>query len=190
MMKVAEEEKKKKTRTKKGCGHPSQASGKSGDLSRAVAGFIESGTFTVRGGLIFSWSDLHGGSHCVFRTSCKHVIVIVNSEHCKWCKDSSFTPVQDSDFDEVRTRAYLQGVFQLKLAETVKLSELISELTQTNGHRRTFPFTCTPPYCTVENVTHISSLALQKLIEVDKDFVWGDNLIFNIKGEFPGSSSH
>lgn len=76
-------------------------------------------------------------------------------------------------------------MFQLKLSDAVSLSELISELmhTQTKGDSRSFPFTGTPPYCTVENVTHISSLALQKLIKFDKEFVWGDNLIFNTKVE-------
>lgn len=101
--------------------------------------------------------------------------------------------MQESNFDEVRTRAYLRGVFpQLKLVDAVKLSELISELThtQTNGDSRSFPFTGTPSFCTVENVTHISSLALQKLIEFDKEFVWGDNLIFNTNVDRSESGSH
>lgn len=68
----------------------------------------------------------------------------------------------------------------------VKLAELISELTRTRGSNATttgLPFTCTPPYCTVENVTHISNAALVILLEYDGEFVWGDNLIFNTKIE-------
>lgn len=103
----------------------------------------------------------------------------MNSEHCKWCKRASSTPGRESDFDEVRTRAYLRGMFQLTLTDAVKLAELISELTRTQKDSRGFPFTGTPPYCTMENVRHISSLALEKLIEIDEEFVWGHNLIFN-----------
>lgn len=183
MMKAAE---RKTQKEKKRRNHSSSAVGKSEDFSKAVAGFIESDKFTVCGGLIASCCGLRWGSHCVFRTSSKHVIAIVNSEHCKWCKYASATPVQESELDEAKTRAYLRVVFQhLKSVDAGKLSELISELThtQTDGGSRNFPFTCTPPYCTVDNVTHISSLALQKLIEFDKEFVWGDNLIFNTKVE-------
>lgn len=172
--------------------HSSLAASKSGDFSKDVAGFIESDKFTVCGGLIASCCGIRRGSHCVFRTSSKHVIAIVNSEHCKWCKRASSTPVQESDFDEARTRAYLRGMFQLKLSDAVKLSKLISELTHTqrDGDSCSFPFTGTFPYCTLENVTHISSLALQKLIEFDKEFVWRDNLIFNTKVERSESGLH
>lgn len=171
---------------KKSVGSLSASGNGNDNLSKAVAGFIESDKFTVCGGLIAACGLLRGGDHCVFRTpSSKHVIVIVNSEHCKMCKCAS---VQESDFDNIRTRAYLRGMFQLKLSDTVKLSELISELTRTQRSDdvvdnaddcRTVPFTGTPPYCTIENVKHISSVALEKLIEFDKEFVWGDNLIFN-----------
>jgi len=128
---------------------------------------------------------LHRGDHCIIRTTAKHVIAIVNTVHCKWCKKATSTPARESDFDEIKTRAYLRALFQLKLSDAVKLSELISEIkyTQTAGDGRSVPFTGTPPYCTVENVTHISSLALKKLTEFDTEFVWGDNLIFNTKVE-------
>lgn len=153
-----------------------------------VAGFIESDKITVCGGLITSCCGLQG-NHCVFRMSSKHAIV--NSNHCKWCKDQSCTPVQESDFDEARTRAYLRGMLKLTVSDSVKLSELISELihTQTQKYLR-FPFTGTPPYCTVENIRHISSLALRQLIDFDKEFIWGDNLIFNTKVERSESGSH
>ena len=176
----------------KGHVHSSSAAGTNGDLSNAVAGFIESDRFTVGGGLIALCCGLRWGDHCIFRTSAKHLIAIVNSVHCKWCKRASSTPVRESDFDAIKTRAYLRALFQLKLSDAVKLSELISELkyTQTDGDSRSLPFTGTPPYCTVENVTHISSLALKTLIEFDKEFVWGDNLIFNTKVERSESGSH
>ena len=175
----------------KGRVRPSSAAGANGDLSNAVAGFIESDRFTVCGGLMALCCGPRWGNHCVFRTSARHLIAIVNSVHCKWCKEAASTPVQESDFDDIKTRAYLRALFQLKLSDAVKLSELISELkcTQTDGDGRGLPFTGTPPYCTVENVTHISSLALKKLIEFDKEFVWGDNLIFNTKAERSESGS-
>lgn len=128
------------------------------------------------------------GDHCVFRSSSKcNVIVMVNSEHCKWCTGVSSAPVEESDLIRVRTVAYLRGIFQLKLGDAARLFELISELTRTqtngDGAHGFCSFTGTPPYCTVENVTHISGSALEKLIEFDKEFVWGDNLIFNTKAE-------
>lgn len=150
------------------------------DLSETVAGFIECGKFAVSGGLLASCCGLHWDRHCVFRTSSEHLVAIVNSAQCKWCKCASVC-VQESDFDGFTTRTYLQGIFGVNASDTIKLTELIAELTRTQGrgasHR--VPFTATPPYCTVENVTHISGLALQKLIEFDKEFVWGDNLMFN-----------
>lgn len=149
------------------------------DFPKAVAGFIESDTFTVCGEFIAS-SCCNLVSYCVFRTSRKHIIAIVNSEHCKWCKGALFTSVKEREFDQVRTRVYLQGIFQLNSMDSMKLSELVQYLTYTpNTESHSLQFTCTPPYCTVDNVTHISGLALQKLFEFDKDFVWGDNLIFN-----------
>ena len=165
-------------RTQKRSAQTSSTAGE--DFPKAVAGFVESDKFTVCGEFIAS-SCCNRGSYCVFRTSRKHIIAIVNSEHCKWCKDALFTSVKERGFDEVRTRVYLRGIFQFKSVDSMKLSELIQELTYTptNTERHSLQFTCTPPYCTVENVTHISSLALQKLFEFDKDFVWGDNLIFN-----------
>lgn len=186
MMEVAEDNTQKARKSKKVKRKPvlpSSAVGKNGDLYLDVAGFIESDKCTVAGGLIGSCCSSLWDGHCLFRVSSKHVIVIVNSAHCKWCKGASSTPVKESDVDEGRTRAYLRGMFQMSLSDSMRLSELIFELTrtQTKNERHSFPVTCTPPYCTVETVTHISSLALRKLVEFDKDFVWGDNLIFNTK---------
>lgn len=172
-----EDEKKTKKRNR---GHSSSATGSGRDLSKSVAGFIESDVFAVCGGLITSFRGLRLGDHCVFRTSSKYVIAIVNSEHCKWCKEAQRAPVRELESDEVRTRAYLQGIFRVGVSHAVKLSELISALTYAHakGGARNLPFTGTPPFCSVENVTHISGLALEKLIAFDREFVWGDNLIF------------
>lgn len=78
-------------------------------------------------------------------------------------------------------------MFGLKHADAAKLSELIAELTRSQppaeDPRTTYPFTGPPPYCTVENVTHVSSCALRKLLEFDDEFIWGDNLIFNTKSD-------
>ena len=152
-----------------------------GEDLKAVAGLIESDSFSLRGGVIESWGSVPWVSHCVFRTSRRNVIAIVNSGQCKWCQGASSASVQESNFDKFGTRTYLRGVFQLKHSEAVKLSELISELTKTQGDGDSRAFTGIPPYCTVENVTHISGLALRKLLELDKDFVWGYNLTFTTK---------
>lgn len=151
----------------------------------AVAGFIEADRSTVSGGLLASCCGIRSGGRCVFRTGIEHVIAIVRREHCKWCKKASRAPERESDFDEARTVAYLRGVFELTVSDAGKLSELISELTRTRtgGDLCGFPFAGTPPYCTVENVMHISGPALQKVIDFDDEFVWGDNLIFNTKAE-------
>lgn len=119
------------------------------------------------------------GGRCVFRAGSKrNVVVAVDSKHCKWCVGA--TPVEESELYRAKTSAYLRGIFQLKLGDADRLSELIAELTRTQPK---CDFTGTPPYCTVENVTHISSLALDKLIEFDEEFVWGDNLIFSTKAD-------
>lgn len=171
----------KKNKTLKDSGVDSWSTSGCGEDLKAVAGFIESDRFTLCGGVIAPWGGLSWKRHCVFRTRCKNVIAIVNSGQCKWCEGASSTSVQESDLDKVRTRTYLRGVFQLTLSEAVKLSELISELTKTKGGSNSCPFIGTPPYCTVENVTHISGLALSALFEFDKEFVWGDNLTFNTR---------
>ena len=173
-----------KTKWKKTRVHPLSVNVSRGNVFNAVVGFIESDKYTVCGGVITSCERFH--NHCVFRTSSKHLFAMVDSEHCKWCKRASLTQVPDTNCQEAWTIAYLQRTFQLSLGDAVKLSELISELIRTQGLHgsiRSFPFSGTPPYCTVENVTHISSVALQKLLELDEDFVWGDNLIFNAKNE-------
>lgn len=145
-----------------------------------VLGFIESDKFTVCGGLIAACCQ--SGDSCVYRTCSENVIAIVNSTHCAWCENNTLPSAQESEFDRFGTRAYLRGVFRLKLSDAVRLSELIAELSRTRGsceETRGFPFSATPPYCTVEDVTHVSSGALGMLLEFDREFVWGDNLIFN-----------
>ena len=194
-MKVTERKSQKEKdnkNPKKTRGNPSSALGKPRAFPESLAGFIESDKFTVCGGLIAACCGLRSGSYCVVRTGSKHVIAIVNSDHCKWCKLASCSPVQENNAYEVGTRTYLRGLFQLNVSDACKLAELITVLTctQTNGERGSFPFTGTPPYCTVENVTHISRSALQALTEIDNEFVWGDNLIFNTKVDRTQSGSH
>lgn len=172
--------------------YSSSATDESEAFPTAVAGVIESDRSTICGGLVVLCCGSHRDSHCAFRSSSKrNVVVVVNSKHCKWCTGASSKPVEENDLIRVRTIAYLRGIFQLKLGDATRLSELISELTRTQTNcdaHGVCSFTGTPPYCTVENVTHISSSALEKLIEFDKEFVWGDNLIFNTKAEGPDDS--
>lgn len=149
-----------------------------------VLGLIESAGVTVCGGLLAACFRM--SKCCVHRTSNGNTIAIVNSRHCKWCKRTSGNQVQESKFDHYSTRTYLRGLFRLKSSDVGKLSELLSELTRIRGSHEVdtgLPFTCTPPYCTVENVRHISNAALKLLLEVDEEFVWGDNLIFNTTPE-------
>lgn len=99
MMEAAENNTQKERKSKKVKRKPvlpSSAVGKNGDLYLAVAGFIESDKCTVAGGLIGSCCSSLWDGHCLFRVSSKHVIVIVNSAHCKWCKGASSTPVKES----------------------------------------------------------------------------------------------
>lgn len=185
-MKAAEGSNQKGTTTHKAgnASHVQSSSAivaKRGDLSKAVAGLLECGNFNVSGGLLASCCGSRWATHCVFRTSSKHLVAVVNSEQCKWCNRAS--SVQENVFDGFTTRAYLQGIFGVNAADTLRLSELIAELmrTQTTGKNHGVPFIATPPYCSVENVTHISGLALQKLIDFDREFGWGDHLVFNTK---------
>ena len=166
----------------------SSAAGKRGAHSKAVAGFIECGDDTVSGGLLASCRGLRWDRHCVFRTRSKRLVAVVNSEHCKWCKCA--TSVQESDVFGFRTTVYLQGMFRLSFVDHVNLAKLISELKRTQtkeGETHSGSVTATDTYCTVEDVTHISGLALQKLSEFDKEFLWGDNLMFNTKRSESGS---
>lgn len=144
-----------------------------------LSGLIETDRFAV-GGALLTWCCATGG-RCVLRTGSEHVIAILDSKQCKWCNVASYP--QHSGFDEARTLAYLRGMFDLTLSDTVRLSELISELTSTQWQTEanSIPFTGTPPYCTVDNVTHISSKALSLLSKFDSEFIWGHNLIFNTR---------
>lgn len=168
-------DKEKIEKLKRSYDHSSSGAGKSKDCSTAVAGVIESGGPTICGGLIVLCCGSRRGSLCIFRArSAANVIVMVNTEHCKWCKSSS-TPVEESDFYQVRASAYLRGIFQLKSEDATVLSKLISELMRTHstGKACSFSsFTGTLPYCTLENVTHISSVALETPILFDKEFVF------------------
>lgn len=108
-----EEEEVKEKRTKNNMAkndHVGSSSSAHRDLSdEAWTGFIEGDGATVSGRMIALCCSSLRGKHCVFRTRSKHAIAIVNSEHCKWCKEAC--PVSerngDGDDDEVRIRVYL-----------------------------------------------------------------------------------
>lgn len=151
-----------------------------------VAGRIQCDRLTVSGGLLSVCCDrFRKGSICLHREpGSDNVITVLYSEHCKWCKTGCVSGQQDSLGGDLYTGKYLQAVFRVKVSEATRLTELITELTYTQGtpaDRRELPVTGTPPYCTVANVKHISSAALATLQAFDEDFVWGDNLTFNTK---------
>lgn len=150
----------------------------------AVAGRIQCDRLTVSGGLLSVCCDrFRKGSICLHREP-GDVITVLNSEHCKWCKRGCVSGRQDSLGGDLYAGKYLQAVFRVKVSEATRLTELITELTYTQGtpvDHRDLPVTGTPPYCTVANVKHISSAALATLQAFDEDFVWGDNLTFNTK---------
>lgn len=151
-----------------------------------VAGHIQCDRLTVSGGLLSVCSDrFRKGSICLHRDSgSDNVITVLYSEHCKWCKTGCVSGQQDNFGGDLYTGKYLQAVFRVKVSEAARLTELITELTYTQGRPadlRELPVTGTPPYCTVANVKHISSAALATLQAFDEDFVWGDNLTFNTK---------
>lgn len=160
-----------------------------GDASDGiVTGVIEADSFTVCGSLIAGCCN--AGGCCVSRTDSDYVIAMLDSEQCKWC-DLASRDAEESDFDHVRTLAYLRVIFELSLADTARLLELITELTSTQSTQTQangIPFTATQPYCTVENVRHISSRALKLLRGFDCDFVWGHNLTFNTRVHSAGSA--
>uniref|UniRef100_A0A286P9U6 Myopalladin-like, partial sequene n=1 Tax=Oryzias latipes TaxID=8090 RepID=A0A286P9U6_ORYLA len=156
-----------------------------GAPSRGVWGVMESDRSTVRGALFSSTNPWFWGipahRRCVFRTSSERSIAVIDRARCKWCKPSrGEVPRFDQDeFERIRTRSYLRGTFGLSPAEAGRLSELLAELALSAEGKGACPFAGTPPYCTVENVVHISGPALERLMEFDDEFVWGDNLIFH-----------
>lgn len=160
-------------------------SSQNADLS--VAGHIECDRATVSGGLLSVCCRLWKGDVCLLRNSADgNIITIVNSEHCKWCKAQSVRGARDRHRSFFCTGEYLRGLFKVKVSEAARLAELIAELTDTQGwtaDHSVIPVTGTPPYCTVADVRHISSVALAPLLAFDDEFVWGDNLTFNTKAQ-------
>lgn len=153
-------------------------------VANPVLGVIESGKFTVTGGLIACCCSLYTGTHCLYRVQkYKHVVAIVNSTHCHLCRDSSCSSTRmEHNLDDSTIMPYLRAVFQLQITKARQLFELLSELMHSQDKSSGNPalqFTGSSNLCAVGNVTHISSLALKILLEFDKEFVWGDNLIFN-----------
>lgn len=152
-----------------------------------MVGRIQCDRLTVSGGLLSVCCDrFRTGGICLHRDSAgeKNVIAIVHSEHCKWCKTGSVQGTRDRLGGGLYTGAYLGRLFQIRVSEAARLTELIAELTKTQGatlDHRDVPVTGTPPYCTVADVRHISSVALTILLAFDDEFVWGDNVTFNTK---------
>lgn len=151
-----------------------------------VVGRIQCDRLTVSGGLLSVCCDrFRTGGICLHRDSAgENVIAIVHSEHCKWCKTGSVRGTRDRLGGGLYTGAYLGRLFQIRVSEAARLTELIAELTKTQGatlDHRDVPITGTPPYCTVADVRHISSVALTILLAFDDEFVWGDNVTFNTK---------
>lgn len=113
------------------------------------------------------------------------VIAVLDSEQCKWCKGGSVSARPDGLGGDLYASKYFQAVFRVKVSEATRLTELITELActqETPVDHRELPVTGTPPYCTIADVRHISSVALAALHVFDEDFVWGDNLTFNTRG--------
>lgn len=157
-----------------------------------VVGLIEIDKFVVSGGTIAScYGETHSDGHCVFRTENKYLIAIIETGVCKWCKGARGASTKDSRLQETRIRACLRGIFQLTADKAEKLGELISELVSSQNQvpYLGLPFVGTSPYCTMENITHISGRALTQLLKFDPDFVWGDNLIFSTAVKYPSTHS-
>lgn len=147
---------------------------------------MESDRATVRGALFSSanpwfW-NIPAHRRCVFRTSSERAIAVIDRARCKWCRASQGDALHfEAELDQARTRSYLRGTFGLSPVEAGHLTDLLTELalSRVGDEKSTCPFAGTPPYCTVENVVHISGPVLERLLEFDDEFVWGDNLIFN-----------
>lgn len=162
-----------------------------------MLGFLESDRKTVRGGVFFEGGANGGrgpvshGPRCVIRTSAERIIVVADGSRCKWCEGSAGKVAPREDFERVAARTYLRSVFNLPPGKASRLAELLSELTRARSERgeSVSVFAGPPPYCTVPDVRHISSVALELLFEFDRDFVWGDNLIFSTEAEISSSLS-
>lgn len=153
---------------------------------QVVVGSIEIDTLTVSGGLLAACLSDRYPSDCCLRRVSERVIEIAQSEHCKWCKSESNTRHRrDTARQHFGNGSWLRDLFQLTLVQADRLCELLTELINTQDTREetrsSFPITVTPPYCAVEDVTHISRAALTRLLTFDPEFLWGDNLIFNTK---------
>ncbi|KAK2829941.1 hypothetical protein Q5P01_017872 [Channa striata] len=61
-------------------------------------------------------------------------------------------------------------MFGMSPGDAGRLSELLSDLTRARSPRDNgCPFADTPPYCTVQNVAHISGTVLEMLLAFDRD---------------------
>lgn len=156
-------------------------------LLDGVLGVIESYRLTLRGSICCKDNPWFKSSsaqrRCIFRTSSERVVAVIDGEQCKWCKGLPTEPGPDYRLERANDRAYLRRMFDLSPADTSKLSDLLYDVTRTRVVLLSggFLFAGTPPYCTVANVIHLSGTALQKVLEFDRDFVWGHNLTFNTR---------
>ena len=142
------------------------------DPLKGLYSFIVNSSDEVRG----SWlKELPDWKKCVIRTSNRHILCIVSSKYCKWCK-ACRTPPTDSSF------RYLMLVKNCKLevelqSHTIQLLEQLlkaldpESLSTTNSQG---------PFFTIENVSHISNEALQLLLSLDSEFLWGHNLTLDL----------
>ncbi|MEQ2182777.1 hypothetical protein GOODEAATRI_025738 [Goodea atripinnis] len=142
---------------------------------------IESDKVPVSSGTIASsyGKELSKG-RCGFRMDNKYMMAIVEKQLCKWCIGTRGMWPRDHTFAGHRTTVCLQGMLGLSADKTERLGELISKLlsSQTEVLCQGVLVAGTPPYYTVEKVTHNSKRALTSLL-------WGDNFTFSRTADPP-----
>lgn len=143
-----------------------------------LLGTVECVDGRISGGLLAS-DQRSQVDYCLVRTQNETLIAVINSEHCKWCKGNNAAGGSGG----LRSKLYLRLLLEkLGNFKAMKVTDFVVDLlnTQPNTDDSLTPtVTYTEPLCKILNVQHISGSCMNALIELDQDFVWGYNLIFN-----------
>ena len=142
------------------------------DPLKGLYSFIISSSDEVRG----SWlKELPDWKKCVIRTSNREIFCVVSSKYCKWCKAWRTLPADSS----IRYLLLVQNC-KLEVELQKHTIQLLEQLLKALDPESLNTTNSQGPFFTIENVSHISDVALQLLLSLDSEFLWGHNVTLDL----------
>ena len=142
------------------------------DPLKGLYSFIISSSEEVRGGWLRALPDW---KKCVIRTSNRGVLCVVSSKYCKWCRARDARPSEPS----FRYLLLLQNC-SLEVELQKHTIQMLHELIRALDPECVNAVNCQGPFFTIENVNHVSDEALQLLLSLDSEFLWGHNVTLDL----------